>query len=655
MTGTSLFALSVAIYAGIPLLLAIRRTPFQLLMLYTHIAAVLTMGGLLGAVFALPVWGGVTLLAGQVSYGGFMFATLITVIVGRDVRVVRNIVVLTINVNVMVFLIFKVTHLALSGGRVPNPFGVDAAVFDQSLVVVLLGGLLIILELLGLLAVLEAAKRRLGGWAMSAVYVLAFVAVLTLDGVLFPTVVLHPSSGLGGFIASSVPAKLVLAAAYAVPLVLFLAFYPRLVQRYQATPLDLGQLVPGRRAVVARRLQEKQTELEVRTAEAGRATATVSRILDAATNTLLVATDPEFRVTHFNAGAEMMLGYAEAEVVGRPMANYGRSEQLEQRAEQLGVPARLSDVVPVLAREGARRDWVVRTKSGEDKVLSLSFTEIRDADRLIGYLCAGEDVTDRMRTEEALTEALHREYEAVGKLEEADRVKDAVVSTISHELRTPIASIRGYGELLADGDFGALNSDQAEALGKLLRNTGRLTSLVDDLLHLDRAESGRLSLTRVSTDLAEVVRDAWDGLTQLARGRDLDLRLRVSAKPVLVLGDPHALERVVLNLGDNALKFTPDGGTVTVAVDSRKGHGVVTVADDGIGIAPDEQQRILERFFRSPQAYHHAIPGTGLGLAVVDAIITEHEGTLKVSSTPGAGTTVTVTIPLCSSDPDFPS
>ena len=97
-----LFFLSVAVYAGIPLLLAIRRTPFQFLLLYTHIAAVLTLGGLLGAVYILPIIGDVSLLAGQVAYGAFMFSTLVTVIVGRDLQVVRNIVLLTVSVNTLV-------------------------------------------------------------------------------------------------------------------------------------------------------------------------------------------------------------------------------------------------------------------------------------------------------------------------------------------------------------------------------------------------------------------------------------------------------------------------------------------------------------------------------------------------------------------------
>jgi PAS domain S-box-containing protein len=654
MTAAALFACSVAVYAGIPLLLAIRRTRAQLLLFYTHIAAVLTLGGLLGAVYVLPLSGDVSLLAGQVSYGGFMFSTLVTVIVGRDVRVVRNIVLLTVGVDVLVYLIFKITHLALSNEKIPNPSGVDPAVFDQSIDVVVLGGTLIILELLALIALLELAKRHLGRWPMAPVYVLAYVAILVLDGVLFPTVVLRPSSGLGAMIGDSVPAKLLLAGAYAVPLVLFLAFYPRLVRRFEATPLQLDQLLLLKRGDVMVRLKEQQAELEVRTEEAGRANATVGRILDAASNTLLIATDRDFRVTHFSLGAKRLLGYSESDLLGESLLEYNDPDEVARHAAELGVPADLGSVASAILDRGRRLDWAVRTRSGEHRVLSLSLTEIRDGDRLIGYLCAGEDVTGRMRTEAALTEALRRELESVARLEEADRFKDEVVSTISHELRTPIASIQGYGELIADGDLGEVTALQADALTKVLRNTARLSTLVDDLLQLDRAQSGRLSLSQVPSDLTQVARDAWDSVRQLARGRELDLTLRATDEPVPVLCDPDAVERVVLNLADNAIKFTPDGGSVAVSVEAFGGHAVLTVTDTGFGIAQEDQQQVLGRFFRSSEAYRHAIPGTGLGLTVVDAIVTAHGGSLHIDSATGAGTTVRMTLPLRRPDVGLP-
>ena len=646
MNGPGIYAASIAVYAAIPLLLALRRTRYQFLLLYAHIAAVLTLGGLVGSVYVLPACCDVDLLAGQLSYGGFMFATLVTVIIGRDVQVVRNIVVLTVTVNTLVYLIFRLSHTALHRSEVLNPYGVDPDIFHQSLRIVVLGGLLIIAELLALIAVLELAKRRLRSVPMAPIYVLAFVGILSLDGVLFPSLVLLPDVGLGGLIATSVRAKLILAGSYAIPLTIFLAFYPRLLRRYEATPLHLSGLLTLRRDPVLDQLKEQKAEIEVRTEEAGRATATVTRILDAATNTLLVATDADGRITHFNTGAQELLGYSESEVLGRTVEFFYDPDEIDRQAAQLGVPADLGNVVRCMVATGKRRDWTLRKRTGAYRVLSLSFTEIRDGERLIGYLCAGEDVTRRLRAEAALTEALRHEHEAVTRLEDADRVKDEVVSTISHELRTPIASIQGYSEMLAEGDMGDLNPMQSDALGKVLRNTARLSSLVDDLLQLDRAESGQLSLHRVPTDLVELASGAWDALEQLARDRDLTMSLQVPSQTVPVHGDVAALERVVLNLGANAIKFTPDGGSVTVSIEVDEHSARLVVSDTGIGISPEDKERILGRFFRSTDAYQLAVPGSGLGLTVVDTIVREHDGTIDIASDRGAGTTVTVTLPL---------
>ncbi len=652
MSGPGIYAASVAVYAGIPLLLAIRRTRLQFLLLYTHIAAVLTLGGLVGAVYVLPVWGDVSLLAGQVAYGGFMFSTLVTVIIGRNIQVLRNIIALTVVVDALVYAILTLSHLALHRPGIPTPYDVSPEIFHQSLRVVVMGGLLILAELLALIAVLELAKRHLDRWPMAPIYVLAFAGVITLDGVLFPSLVVLPESGLREYIASSVQAKLLLAGTYSVPLALFLAFYPRLLHRFEVTPLHLGGLLPLRQDPVLEQLKAQEAELEVRTQEAGRATATVSRILDAARNTLLVASDPESHITHFNTGAQELLGYSAGEVLGRSVDLLYDPDEIDRQAARLGVPADLRSVVRAMVDTGAPQDWALRTRGGVHRVLSLSFSEIHDGARLVGYLCAGEDVTPRLRAEAALTEALRREHEAVTRLEEADRVKDEVVSTISHELRTPIASIQGYSELLAEGELGEVSPVQTNALDKVLRNTARLTSLVDDLLQLDRAESGKLSLRLVPTDLVQVAREAWDPLEQLARDRDLTMTLRTPEHPVPVLGDPVALERVVLNLGANAVKFTHDQGTITVTVEVSDQRALLVVSDTGIGISADDQERILGRFFRSSDAYKLAVPGSGLGLTVVDAIVREHHGDIDIESAPGAGTIVTVTLPLHESSAD---
>ena len=253
-----------------------------------------------------------------------------------------------------------------------------------------------------------------------------------------------------------------------------------------------------------------------------------------------MATDPDFVVTHFNRGAQELLGFSAEEVIGKSTVGfYDASRGSARHAEALGVTPELPSLVPALVRYGVPTDWALTTRSGEQKTLSLSFTEICDDHRLLGYLCAGEDVSIRLRTQAAQPEALRRELESVARLEEADRMKDEVVSTISHELRTPIAAIKGYSEILADGDLGELAPDQAGAVDKVLRNTERLSSLVDDLLYLDRVRSAlEAPLRSEPSDMGALLTQTRDDLDEMARGRDLTVDVHVPDHPVRVQGRP---------------------------------------------------------------------------------------------------------------------
>ena len=256
-----LFAVSVAAYSAGPLLVAAKRTRYQFVLLYSQIAAILVLGGLLGAVYVLPITGDIALLAGQVAYGAFMFTTLLTVVVGRDLQIIRNIIVLTVFVNALVFVLFWISQTAMSSSEVPNPLAVPAAMFEQSLRINIAGGILIVAELLLLLAVLEVAKRRVASAMMAPVYVLAFIGILTLDGVLFPSLVLLPPSGLGAFITAGVEAKFVLALAYAVPLVIFVALYRPVLRRFESTPLRMRGLLWGSRDELVESLESQEAEL----------------------------------------------------------------------------------------------------------------------------------------------------------------------------------------------------------------------------------------------------------------------------------------------------------------------------------------------------------------------------------------------------------
>jgi signal transduction histidine kinase len=231
------------------------------------------------------------------------------------------------------------------------------------------------------------------------------------------------------------------------------------------------------------------------------------------------------------------------------------------------------------------------------------------------------------------------------RLRELDRLKDEFLSLVSHELRTPLTSIRGYLDLVLQGEAGEINPEQRRFLQAVERNSGRLLRLVGDLLFVAQADAGRLSLERASVDLSELAAHCVEESAPAATEKSVSLVLL--AEPVApLLGDRGRLAQVLDNLVSNALKFTPEGGTVQVRTHEEDGCVVLEVEDTGIGIPAADQSRLFERFFRSAVAEDQAIPGTGLGLAIVKAIIEAHSGEISISSREGAGTTFRVELPL---------
>ncbi len=646
---------SVAVYAAVPLVIVLTRVSTRFILLYAYIAAVLVLGGILGSVYAFPITDNVSLLAGQLSYGALIFTTLVTVVEGRDLQAVRVIVTLVITVTILKFAIFSISQDALTQGSVFNPLAIDPALFDQSIQVVVAGGSLIVGELLLLLAILEVAKRHLGPRGMLGVYPLAFVAILTLDGVLFPVLAFFPVDGLGTFIVSGVQAKLTLAGLYALPLMLYLLLRRETLAQYQATPLHLGHLLTGDPQSALAQIQRQEQELteqrqrlRATTARADTASATVAEILNAATHTVLMAVDLELRITHFNVGAERVLGWSTQEVLGRRPEFLHHPDYWQLEAKELDVSPDPECVIAKQSENADPRPHPFRKRSGETVELSFSTTKVFDPEgRLLGYVGVGEDVTDRLRAHEATLLALRREQDALVRLQDVDRLKADLISTVSHELRTPLASICGYSELLEQGDFDALTEDQAAAMRTVRRNARRLEEMVDSLLTLSRiernADPGGHELLDLC-DVVEGVRELFEP-PALKAPEHLQIDFDVAARGAWLPGDREALQRLVINLVDNAVKFT-EQGSVTVMVGVDDDSVQLSVADTGIGIASEDQPLLFGSFYRSQNAIERAIPGTGLGLSIVSAIVQQHNASVDVVSRLGTGTTVTVKFPV---------
>jgi PAS domain S-box-containing protein len=385
--------------------------------------------------------------------------------------------------------------------------------------------------------------------------------------------------------------------------------------------------------------------------EERRAQRLVTDVLDAATGTAIVGTDEHGIVTFFNPGAEQMLGYSSAEVVGRVTPQFFHDPvEVAERAESLGVAPGFEVFTAPVARTGSpdRRDWSWVRKDGQRLTVSVTVSPMRSGGgALVGYLAVAEDVTERARGEVALRQALERERRANERLEELDRIKSDFVASVSHELRTPMTSVLGFTQLLTSEVAGALNEKQQDLLERVDRNGHRLLALIEDLLTLSRIEAGSWEFSAAEVEMTSVVAAAMSATEDLLRGRELDVVVDLDREAdATVVGDFTKLEQALVNLVANALKFTRDGGRVRVSLVAEDGHAVVRVADTGIGIDADEVGQVFDRFFRSSLANRAAIPGTGLGLTIVKSIIDHHGGQVTVTSAPGEGTEFAVRLPL---------
>ena len=368
-------------------------------------------------------------------------------------------------------------------------------------------------------------------------------------------------------------------------------------------------------------------------------------VVDGIDSVAVIGADLEGRITLFNPGAQRLLGYETDEVLGEHTRLLHSDRGVSEKAAELGVADDFSVVAQTLIGAGPTEMGFVR-KDGEERRHWMSLNRVvDDRGEVIGYVSTSEDITERVRAEARLVAALETERQAVEHLTEVDRLKDSFVSSVSHELRTPITSILGYTELLETGVLGDLAEDQQDAVLRISRNSHRLLSLISELLTLSKVQEDGITSAEEGVDLAQVVTAGLAVLSPTVARRGVELTVDLPAAPVSVTGDREMLERVVINLTDNAVKFTPDGGHVSVALTSTSGQAVLEVADTGIGVPAHEQQRLFDRFFRSSLAQRHAIPGSGLGLSIAHKIVEDHGGTLEVSSEAGKGSTFRVSLP----------
>jgi K+-sensing histidine kinase KdpD len=241
-------------------------------------------------------------------------------------------------------------------------------------------------------------------------------------------------------------------------------------------------------------------------------------------------------------------------------------------------------------------------------------------------------------------ERLHREAEQARVLQEANRLKSELLSTLSHEMRTPLASIKGYATALLLDPAAWDEDTKREYLGIINEETDNLQDLISDLLESSIIEAGLLRIEKQPVLLARVA----GRVVKQAMLRTLKHRFVVSFPrgfPV-VEADPRRIEQVLHNLVDNSVKYSPDGGLIVIRGEVRTAEVVVSVADQGLGIAPEHLNRLFERFFRIKSGLGPRVIGTGLGLPIARTIVESHGGQIWAESAVGLGTSMFFTLPL---------
>ena len=283
------------------------------------------------------------------------------------------------------------------------------------------------------------------------------------------------------------------------------------------------------------------------------------------------------------------------------------------------------------------------TGAGNWLWLQLTATSIPDPQgRLEHVLVLVEDVTAVRETSDRLAEALEAQRDANANLEKLDRTKSEFLSIVSHEFRTALTGIQGFSELIRDG---GLEPDEVRAYGGYIFNDAdRVNRLIGDMLDLDRMESGRMTMRTADVDINEVLSEAISRAAPAAVA--VEFKSDLEPRLPIVAGDRDRLIQVVSNLVNNAVKYSPEGGTVTLTSRVEGRYALVSVTDTGIGIPQDEITHVFERFRRVRSGAAQSIPGTGLGLTIVKQIVEMHGGKIWVESAVGHGSSFHFTVPL---------
>jgi PAS domain S-box-containing protein len=349
----------------------------------------------------------------------------------------------------------------------------------------------------------------------------------------------------------------------------------------------------------------------------------------------LFTMDTTGRVTSWNVGAERMLGYTQQEIVGQNFSCIFTAEDIQSRVAE----AQLRKALRTGRAE--YEGWSIR-RTDEQFWASVNITTLSGRDGSIqGFAIIMQDTTERRKVALVLEEAQ----------QERGRLQEKFLSHVSHELRTPLTAIYFFTSNVLDGVFGDLTPEQHKHLALALDNVTQLKDMVSDLLDITRVDTHKLTLVHQPTSLVKVTAEVLSTCRTNAAAKNITLRADFAANLPLVWVDPARVRQVLINLIDNGVKFTPDGGTISVrAKFFGEDHDFVcvSVSDSGCGISEENREIIFDRLAQVKGSGEVSRSGLGLGLFISRELVSRHGGRIWLDSRPGHGSTFYFTLPVFS-------
>jgi signal transduction histidine kinase len=253
--------------------------------------------------------------------------------------------------------------------------------------------------------------------------------------------------------------------------------------------------------------------------------------------------------------------------------------------------------------------------------------------------------TAKDELEKKIKERTNELVKSLREIETISKLKSDFISSVSHELRTPLTSVKGFSSLLVDEKFGKLPQEAKKRLEKIDENVNKLVNMVNTLLDISRIESGKMEIKIAPSDIVKLIHDTTDFLSPQIHSKKINLNLSLPDKLSTYM-DKHLIERVLINLINNAIKFTPKDGSINVGCKKEKKSAIISVSDTGCGIEKDDLEKIFQEFYRVSNPINAAVRGTGLGLSLVKRIIDTHKEKIWIESEVGKGTTFYFTLKL---------